>query len=376
MHGHDALGSICRIVSDKRERLGCGVLDPSSPIAVRVWGLGPDATLNAEVFRARVERALVLRRTLFADGDTTAYRILNGEGDRVPGIVLDRYADVAVLKIDGDAARHVAPEIMRHLEGVLRDEGITTLLDRHASRAGNAQSFGCAKDKRIEIRFGPARDKVHVTEHGVPFLVDVVRGQKTGAFLDQRENRRRVGELVTARLRAGRSARVLNLFSYAGGFSIRAALAGATVTSLDIAAQAHASAQESFKLAGIAPSKHEFITADAFAWLADAKRRGRTWDVVISDPPSFAPNERAKPKAIAAYRTLHRACADVLAPHGHLVAASCSSHVDAEEFAATLNDAALLRSDLSLLEMFGLPADHPTLPNFPEGRYLKFAVLT
>ena len=147
------------------------------------------------------------------------------------------------------------------------------------------------------------------------------------------------------------------------------------MTSVDVAAAAHATAQESFRLSGLDPRKHTFVAADAFAWLAEAKRKGERWDVVISDPPSFAPSERAKPKAFSAYRALHRACADVLAPGGHFVAASCSSHVSAEEFLGTLDDAALGRGDLRLLELYGPPADHPSLPSFPEGRYLKLAVL-
>lgn len=375
-------GVVARIQDERGETLGAGVYDPVSPIAVRVWTQGPDARVDADLFRARLERALALRQAWFADGRTTAYRVLNGEGDRTPGFVIDRYADVAVLRVDGDAAREVAKVLTRDLDDVLRGAGITTLLEREPARTG---AGGGAK--RTTVRFGPPRDKVHVAEHGVPFVVDVARGQKTGAFLDQRENRRRIGELVaslcaadaagaaSAEGKARREVRVLNLFSYAGGFSLRAALAGATVTSVDVAAEAHATAQESFRLAGVDPSAHEFVTADAFAWLERAKERGRAWDVVVSDPPSFAPSERAKPKAIAAYRALHRACAGVLAPVGTFVAASCSSHLLAEEFLATLDDAALGRSDLRLLELHGPPRDHASLPAFPEGRYLKLAVL-
>ena len=360
---------IVQIVSERDEPVGCGVLDPESPIAVRVWGVGAQAVLDASVFAERLTRAIELRRELFADGTTTAYRLLNGEGDRTPGFVIDRYDDVAVIRIDGDAARAVAPILTRDLERILRDAGITTLIERTSQRSDKSEA------KSITVRFGPERVSVRVSEHGVPFVVDVVRGQKTGAFLDQRENRRRIGELVARRKSAGLGVRVLNLFSYTGGFSQRAALAGGTVTSVDVAANAHGTAQESFKLAGIELAKHTFVTADAFAWLADQKKKGHTWDVVISDPPSFAPSERAKPNAISAYRALHKACADVLAPGGTFVAASCSSHVSAEDFLTTLDDIALGRSDLRLVDLFGPPPDHPTLPSFPEGRYLKLALL-
>lgn len=360
-------GSIVSILDEVGQPLGCGVWDPVSPIAVRVWSLDPRARLDAAMFRARLERAIEIRRRLFADGATTAYRLVHGEGDRVPAFVVDRYGDVAVLRIDGDAARAVSADLLRDVEAPLRAIGITTLLEREGRR-GEAP----------ELRpvFGPAREKVEVKEHGVPFVVDLARGQKTGAFLDQRENRRRVGELVARRAAAGGApVRVLNLFSYAGGFSLRAALAGGAVTSVDVATAAHATAQESFRLAGVDPRAHAFVTADCFAWLEAAARRGERWDVVVSDPPSFAPSEKAKPKGIAAYRALHRACVDVLADGGSFVAASCSSHVTAEDFAATLDDTALGRADLRLLEQHGAPADHPTLPAFPEGRYLKLCLL-
>jgi 23S rRNA (cytosine1962-C5)-methyltransferase len=371
--------SIVMIVSEQDEPIGCGVYDASSPLAVRVWGVGPDTRLDAAVFAERFTRAMAIRNELFADGTTTAYRLLNGEGDRTPGFVVDRYGEVAVLRIDGEAARTVAPLLTRDLDRMLRDAGITTLLERTSQRntsasSANASSSSNAPPKTL-VRFGTEPKSVRVMEHGVPFIVDVVHGQKTGAFLDQRENRRRVGELVARRKRAALGVRVLNLFSYTGGFSQRAALAGGIVTSVDVATKAHATAQESFTLAGIDRSPHTFVTADAFAWLADQKKKGNVWDVVISDPPSFAPSERAKPNAISAYRALHRACADVLAPNGALVAASCSSHISAEDFLTTLDDMALGRHDLRLLDLYGPPPDHPTLPSFPEGRYLKLAVL-
>jgi 23S rRNA (cytosine1962-C5)-methyltransferase len=200
-------------------------------------------------------------------------------------------------------------------------------------------------------------------------VVDLAHGQKTGAFLDQRDNRARVRELSAGR-------RVLNLFSYAGGFSTAAALGGAThVTSVDLAQAAHRDAERSMRANGIDAGRHAFVTADAFAFLEGAKAKGQRWDLVVSDPPSFAPSEKAKPRALSAYRKLHGAAAAVLAPGGVLCAASCSSHVTAEDFASTLDDLALGRGDLSLAGMFGPPADHPTLAAWPEGRYLKFAVL-
>jgi 23S rRNA (cytosine1962-C5)-methyltransferase len=255
-------------------------------------------------------------------------------------------AIVAVMHVDGILARNDVP--LRSKEGLTRE---------------------------TVILHGEVPEEIEVDEYTIRYIAAPWTGQKTGAFLDQRENRARIGDLVRRRKQAGLRTRVLNLFSYTGGFSLHAALAGGEVTSVDVAAQAHATAQESFKLAGVDPRPHAFVAADAFAWLEAAKNRRETWDVVISDPPSFAPSEKAKPKALAAYRSLHRACADVLAGGGHLVAASCSSHVHAEDFLSTLDDGALGRSDLRVLEVHGAPPDHPSLPSFPEGRYLKLVLL-
>ena len=350
-----AAGSEVTLVTPDRHVVARGLVDPDSPIAARVWTT-EDEPVDEELFAARVRKAIALRARIAAE-DTSAYRLVHGEGDRAPGIVVDRYADVAVLRLDGDAVRARKDSITRAIEPILRELGIGALLQR--GRADETVVlFG-------ELPKGPLR----VREHGVPFVADVVRGQKTGAFLDQRENRRRVGKMAKDKT-------VLNLFSYAGGFSLHAAVGGAKkVTSVDIAGAAHVTAQESFKAAGIDPRAHDFVTADAFAFLENAKRQGKSWDLIVSDPPSFAPNEKSKERALAAYRSLHKACAAVLAVGGTFCAASCSSHVDARAFLSTLDDAALGRHDLRLLALYGPPEDHPTLAAFPEGQYLKFAEL-
>lgn len=361
-------GAEVQLVDERAEPLGRALWDPVSPIAARVWTAGrapvDDATIAQRIARALAVRAWIL------DATTTAYRLVHGEGDRMPGFVVDRYGPIAVLRIDGDAALTHAARVARLLRSPLEALGVTTLVERSGARG--AGGGGNTEPRERTVHFGPPPpDTLTVHEHGVPFVVDLLRGQKTGAFLDQRESRRRVGELV----RQTKAATVLNLFSYAGGFSLHAALAGAKTTSVDIAAKAHATAQASFASAGVAAREHEFASADAFAFLDEAKRRGRTWQVVISDPPSFAPNEKSVPRALSAYRKLHRACADVLAAGGVFCASSCSSHVDAQSFASTLDDGALGRADLRLTELYGPPADHPTLPAWTEGRYLKFAVL-
>jgi 23S rRNA (cytosine1962-C5)-methyltransferase len=340
--------------------LGRGLADPRSPIAVRMWTSG-NQPVDPRLWSIRSDRACHLRSLLFAGTRTDAYRIVHGEGDRMPGLVVDRYATVAVVRADGAAAAARVADLADALWPALGAWGVRSLVHRLGSK-GEAP--------RLEVLRGePPPETITVAEAAVPFVVDLSHGQKTGAFLDQRDNRRRVGELAR-----GRS--VLNLFSYAGGFSLHAALGGAThVTSVDVAAGAHATAQASFRAAAVDPSAHAFVVADVQTFLEGARRRGKRWDLVVSDPPSFAPSERAVPRALTAYRALHRSCVDVLADGGLLCAGSCSSHVDATAFLSTMDDAALGGRLLSVLELHGAGADHPTLAAFPEGRYLKFAVL-
>lgn len=353
-------GEEIQVMAPSRAPIGRGLAYPGSPIAVRMWTRGKEP-IDAALWQARVSAAVSLRIALVEGTGTDAYRIVHGEGDRMPGTVVDRYGAAAIVRFDGDGSAVHASTLVDALWMAARPLGIKSVALRTGERGVAPQ---------LEPLRGPAPpDSIRVTEHGVPFVVDLLEGQKTGAFLDQRDNRRRVGQLANGR-------RVLNLYSYAGGFSVFAALGGAThVTSVDIAPKVHATAQINFRAAGLEPRAHTFAVADVPSFLEGARGRGEKWDLIVSDPPSFAASERAKPRALAAYRALHRSCAEVLAPEGLLCASSCSSHVDADAFVATLDDAALGRGGLRVSELHGAGPDHPWLAAFPEGRYLKFAVL-
>jgi 23S rRNA (cytosine1962-C5)-methyltransferase len=358
-------GDEVHVTGPDRAVLAMGIYDATSPIAIRIWSVG-DTPSMTDLITRRLAAAFELRRALFTDESTNAYRILNGEGDYTPGIVLDRYDTVAVLRLDTESCAPWVERARHVFHDELRSLGVRTLVIKPKRRSST----------RLEVVFGSLSSTVvRVREHGVEWFADLEKGQKTGAFLDQRENRMRVRALC-----AGKT--VLNLFSYTGGFSLSAVVGGAqSVTSVDISAEAHRLAQRSFEHAGHAAREHEFVTRDVFDFLRAAAREGRSWDVIISDPPSFAPSEKALPKAVTAYRKLHHACVQVLgATHAHgangiLCAASCSSHLPASTFVRTLDSLALGARPLRLTELWGQPADHPTTPAWVEGRYLKFAVL-
>jgi 23S rRNA (cytosine1962-C5)-methyltransferase len=334
-----------------------GLYDAQSPIAVRIATLDSKQPLDAAFIHARALSALRARRGAIDAHTTTTFRWLNGEGDFLPGVVVDVYGPVAVLRLDGEAVRAWRDLVTAAVVDLGRGLGITHVYER--SRGGRGEALhGGVPPSPVEIR-----------EHDVRFAVDIVHGQKTGFFLDQRENRRALRPFAA-------DAEVVNLFGYTGGFSVHAALAGARrVTTVDVAAPALADARANFALNGLDPARHGFDAADAFDWLERAHGEGRRFGLVICDPPSFAPSEKALQKALTAYRDLHARAIAVVDEGGVLAAASCSSHVTMDAFVGTLRDAAdKARRPLRLLELRGQPADHPTPPAFPEGRYLKMVV--
>ncbi len=350
-------GAVVDVATRDGRVVARGLYDAHSPIAVRVYTLDARVAIDRELVRARVASALRARSGAVDPDETDAFRWLNGEGDFLPGVVVDVYASVAVLRLDGEAVRVLRDEVVAAVADAGRPIGVTHVYERARGEKGEA------------LLGGPPPSPVEIRELGVRYAVDVVHGQKTGFFLDQRENR--------AALRPyARGVEVVNLFGYTGGFSVHAALGGATrVTTVDSAAAALEGARINFQLNGLDPADHDFAAEDAFEWLARAQAQKKKFGLVVVDPPSFAPSERALPKALKAYRDLNALALAIVAPGGVLAAASCSSHVTMEAFAGALSEAAdAARRPLRILEMRGQPADHPSLPAFPEGRYLKFVL--
>jgi 23S rRNA (cytosine1962-C5)-methyltransferase len=325
-----------------------GFWDAGSPIAVRVLD-GARVEEPEGLVRGRLDAALARRLERLEPATTNTFRWVHGEGDRLPGIHVDLYADVAAVRYDGAGARAFYRRLPELLLAAGERAGVREVVDR---------------DRRSEI-------EREVRENGVVFVVDLARGQKGGLFLDQRENRAEVGRRARART-------VLNLFGYTGGFSLYAAAGGAVRTdTVDASAPALAAARRNFERNGLDPAAAGFHAGDAFAFLERARSRKQTWDIVISDPPSFAPSKKALPAARAAYRRLHALATAVVAPGGLFCPASCSSHFDRKEFLASVKDGVTRAGRRwKLEELRGAGFDHPVLPVFPEGDYLKFAIGT
>jgi 23S rRNA (cytosine1962-C5)-methyltransferase len=356
-----AIGELVTLV-DEQGPIATAVADPSSPIRARILDI-PGAACDAGWASARAEAAAARRARDPLLVGCTGRRLVHGEADGCPGLVIDAYTDTAVIVFDGPAATAFwRPRIDAVLAGLERGGATISHVWLRGERRDRSAGEALRGDPPLEI-------VIH--EDDARFGVDVRSGQKTGFFLDQRDNRR------TVRKHAGGQT-VLNLFAYTGGFSLHAALGGATrVTSVDIAAPAIAAIEHNLVLSGLATEAHERIATDAFDFLERAAAHGRRWDLVIVDPPSFAPSERAKAGALRAYERLAVAALRVVETGGRFALASCSSHVteaDLLGIVAGLGRGAAHTglTNLRLRLAAGAASDHPVLPAFGEGRYLKF----
>ena len=367
------------VVYDRQDRfLAIGLFDPDSPIRLRVLHAGKPVNIDAAWWRERLRAALARREGLF-DERTDGYRCIHGESDGWPGLVLDRYRSSFVLKLYSAVWLPRFAEITALVNEELKPARLVLRLSRniqeqareaHGLKEGWLARGGVGgtlpHESAPTTEAPPDSSLTTFLETGLRFEADVVRGQKTGFFLDQRENRRRVESLA-----AGRD--VLNAFSFSGGFSLYAARGGArSVTDLDLSPHALESARRNFALnrddPAIARCPHQTVQADTFDWLE--QNPVPRYDLVILDPPSLAKRETERAGAIRGYAKLAEGGLRILRPGGVLVAASCSAHVTEEEFVGAVRESAA-RSGRPLreLETTAHPPDHPA--TFPEARYLK-----
>ena len=340
--------------------LAVAAFSPQSQIRARVWSFDPKEPVDAAFFRTRLARALALREALPASRHTNALRLIHGESDGLPGLIVDRYADVLV-------AQFLAAGVERWRE---------TLLDLLAELTACAAIFerSDAEVRALEglqprvgfFRGDRNASRCPIVEYGLNFRVDVEQGQKTGFFLDQRENRQRVRSLA-----AGRA--VLDGFCYTGGFSIAALAGGATrVSAIESSAPAIEVARENLAANPLDPAKVQFMQADVFSELRALRDRGARFDMVVLDPPKFAPTAAQARNAARAYKDINLLALKLLEPGGLLATFSCSGGVSSELFQSIVAGAALdAGAEAKIIERFGAAADHPVALEFPEGEYLK-----
>ena len=351
------------VIYDRQDRfLAVGLFDADSPIRLRALQAGRPDAVDAAWWAGRLEQALERRRGLF-DDQTTGWRWIHGENDGWPGLVLDRYDRTLVLKLYTAAWLSRLNEIAALFIERLRPDRMVLRLSRNIGETAREQFS--RTDAELLCGAPPAGPVVFL-ESGLRFAADVLRGQKTGFFLDQRENRRRVEGLARGR-------RVLDAFSFSGGFSLYAARGGASsVTDLDLSARALAGAERNFALnrgnAAVARCPRETVRAEAFEWLGG--NAARRFDLIILDPPSLAKRQAEQAGAIRAYERLAGLGLGRLAPGGVLAACSCSAHVRAEQFFGAARKA-VARSGRPARELqtTGHPPDHPAI--IEEARYLK-----
>ena len=356
------------VLFDRRRKLGAALVDPASDIRLRVLAFGAEAPdIGPELFRQLAEKAVARRKNLF-DANTNAWRLANGESDGFSGLAADRYADVLSVKIYSAAW-------LPHLENLLAAfRSVHPELTRTAVRLSR-EVASLPAPRRLNYEDGmltgdPGWDgTVQFLENGLTFETNVRFGQKTGFFLDQRENRAKVGEL------AQNAAKVLNVFSYSGGFSLYAARNGAKeVTDIDFSKPALAASERNFDLnrhwPGVAACRHRTIPDDAFHAMLELEKRGERFEVVIVDPPSFAKASSERTQAINSYSRLAVRAVHLLKKHGLLVFASCSSRVQADELFEAVHRAASGEGlPLQELERRAEAPDHPA--DFRESHYLK-----
>ena len=370
IEGEQASGATVRIVDAQGRFLAWGALSPQSQIRARVWSFQHNTVIDAAFFQRRVAVAVALRkRHAFA---SNAMRLVHAEADGLPGLVVDRYADTMVTQFGAAGVEAWRAEICAAL---LEESGCARLFDRSDADVRTLEGLA----PRVGWQHGAGDFVVPIEEHGLRYQVDVAQGHKTGWYLDQRDNRAAVYEAVKSR----KLQRVLNCFSYTGGFSLAALRGGAQqVVSVDSSSPALTIAQSEAAKNGYgigssaSTANLAWHEADVFAYLRDARQRQEHYDCIILDPPKFAPTPATIERAARAYKDINLCALRLLEPGGLLFTFSCSGGVSADLFQKIVAGAAVDAGvECRIVGRLGAPLDHPLSLAFPEGEYLKGLVL-
>jgi 23S rRNA (cytosine1962-C5)-methyltransferase len=358
--GSGDAGETVKVVAADDSFLAWGAFSPASQIRVRAWSFDEAERIDAAFFQRRIDAALAVRRRLPVHSD--AMRLIHGEADGLPGLVVDRYADTLVAQFASSGAERWKGVIADHL---LQATGLARLYERSDA---NVRGLEGLAPQTGWLR-GDGGTELTIREHQWQLTLDVAEGHKTGYYLDQRDNRKLFADSV----RHYGCQRVLNCFSYTGGFSVAALAGGAQdVMSVDSSAPALARADTHVALNGFDPQHHRSLDADVNQTLRHALEQGRRYDAIVLDPPKFAPSAAHAERAARAYKDINRLALKLLEPGGLLFTFSCSGGISADLFHKIVAGAGLDAGvDGFILDRVGATPDHPQTINFPEGEYLK-----
>ncbi|MDA0225173.1 MAG: class I SAM-dependent rRNA methyltransferase [Proteobacteria bacterium] len=363
VEGAPAAGETVRVMDASGQFLALAAYSPKSQIRARVWRFD-EGPVDAAFFDVRLGAALALRAQLPIARHSNAMRLVHSESDGLPGLVVDRYADIVVAQFLASGAEHWRETL---LAALVAQTGCEALYERSDAdvRALEGLEPRAGWVQRAEGAVEGA-GRCAIVENGLNFRVDVEAGQKTGFFLDQRDNRQRVRALAGGR-------RVLDAFCYTGGFAVAALAGGAKqVLAMDSSGPALEVARENAAANGFEDGRIEFLQADVFAQLRKLRDSGGTFDLIVLDPPKFAPTAAQAHNAARAYKDINLLAFKLLAPGGLLATFSCSGGVPAALFQSIVAGAALDAGvEAKILERFGAAPDHPVALPFPEGDYLK-----
>ena len=345
-------GATVRVLGPRGRVIGHALYSSRSEIALRLLTRG-DVVPDLETWRRRIEQAVAYRGALGIDA--TAYRLIHGEADLMPSLIVDRYGDWLVMQTLSQGTDRLLSDIAQLLVDTLQPAGI---LARNDPKVRTLEGL----EQRVDVVQGQVPDSIRVRDGGVAYSVDTRKGQKTGLFLDQRENR-----LAAARYARGR---LLDAFSYHGGFALTMAPACEEVLAIDISEDAVAQIRENARANGV--TNLEARAMNAFDELRELERRGEHFDTIVLDPPAFAKSRSALPKALSGYKEINLRALKILRPGGFLVTCTCSYNVSEADFAEVVASAAIdAHANVVVVEKRMQARDHPVLMTVPETYYLK-----
>jgi 23S rRNA (cytosine1962-C5)-methyltransferase len=359
LEGTFVAGETVAVHSSRDDFLAWAAYSPHSQIRARVWAWDETQVVSPGFLRDRLLASILRREDFLEMEDDGAYRLVHAESDGMPGLIVDRYAGVLVVQFLSAGVEFWRVEITAILEELFPGYAIYERSDAEARKLEGLE-------QRSGLLAGELPDPLVIREGGLRWLVDVRAGHKTGFYLDQRDNRRRVSALAPGK-------RVLDCFSYTGGFSLATLAAGAkSVRAIDSSAPAHAMARRNLDLNSLPGERIEFWEADVFNGLRELRDRARQYDLIVLDPPKFAPTAAQAKRAARGYKDINLLALKLLAPGGLLATFSCSGGVDLDLFQKIVAGAALDAGvEARILEVFHQAPDHPVALNFPEGAYLK-----